>query len=143
MLAAQGSFEKYGRKSNRVQFLDAMSEVVPWSRLRTGHDLPPHQVQELCGRRSQAQEQDQVASQDQGRASVPDTEAHLRFRQGEIPGLEEESQPAMRLLRAGKPLSAPPAASPSGEVVCPGTAKRPPDTTKQLAISRNTHPISR
>src|ERR1035441_9720987 len=32
-LAAQGSFEKYGRKSKREQFLDEMNEVVPWSRL--------------------------------------------------------------------------------------------------------------
>jgi len=32
-LAAQASFEKYGRKSKREQFLDEMNEVVPWSRL--------------------------------------------------------------------------------------------------------------
>jgi IS5 family transposase len=32
-LAAQASFEKYGRKSKREQFLDEMDEVVPWARL--------------------------------------------------------------------------------------------------------------
>jgi len=32
-LAAQGSFEKYERKSKREHFLDAMNEVVPCSRL--------------------------------------------------------------------------------------------------------------
>ncbi len=31
--AAQTSFEMYGRKSKREQFLDQMNEVVPWSRL--------------------------------------------------------------------------------------------------------------
>jgi IS5 family transposase len=30
--AAQTSFEKYGRKSKREQFLDKMNEVVPWAR---------------------------------------------------------------------------------------------------------------
>ena len=32
-LAAQGSFEKYGRKSRREQFLNVMDGVVPWSEL--------------------------------------------------------------------------------------------------------------
>jgi len=32
-LAAQASFEKYGRKSKREQFLDEMNVVVPWTRL--------------------------------------------------------------------------------------------------------------
>ena len=32
-LAAQASYEKYGRKSKREHFLDEMNEVVPWSRL--------------------------------------------------------------------------------------------------------------
>jgi IS5 family transposase len=32
-LAAQGSFEKYGRKSKREQLLDEMNKVVPWPRL--------------------------------------------------------------------------------------------------------------
>jgi IS5 family transposase len=30
-LASQGSFEKYGRKSKREQFLETMAAVVPWS----------------------------------------------------------------------------------------------------------------
>ena len=32
-LAAQSSFEKYGRKSKREQFLDEMNKVVPWAGL--------------------------------------------------------------------------------------------------------------
>jgi IS5 family transposase len=30
-LGSQGSFEKYGRKSKREQFLEAMDGIVPWS----------------------------------------------------------------------------------------------------------------
>jgi len=33
-LAAQGSFEKYGRKSKRELFLDQMEQVVPWGELQ-------------------------------------------------------------------------------------------------------------
>ena len=33
-LAAQASFEKYGRKSKREQFLDEMEQVVPWAELQ-------------------------------------------------------------------------------------------------------------
>jgi Transposase domain (DUF772) len=33
-LAAQASFEKYGRKSKREQFLDQMEQVVPWAELQ-------------------------------------------------------------------------------------------------------------
>ena len=32
-LAAQGSFEKYARKSRREQFLNVMEVVVPWPEL--------------------------------------------------------------------------------------------------------------
>ena len=31
--ATQASFEKYGRKSKREQFVDEMNELVPWARL--------------------------------------------------------------------------------------------------------------
>jgi IS5 family transposase len=31
--AAQGSFEKFGRKSKRELFLEQMNQVVPWSEL--------------------------------------------------------------------------------------------------------------
>jgi IS5 family transposase len=34
-LAAQGVFEKYGRKSRREQFLDGMETVVPWSAMES------------------------------------------------------------------------------------------------------------
>ena len=76
---------------------------------------------------------DQVQSEGEGGASVPDTEAYLRLRQGEISGLEEESQSSVRLLRVGESLPAPPMTGPSGGVVCLEAEKRPPDTTKQLA----------
>jgi IS5 family transposase len=33
-LAAQASFEKYGRKSKREQFLDEMEQIVPWGELQ-------------------------------------------------------------------------------------------------------------
>lgn len=32
-LASQGSFEKYGRKSKREQFLESMEAIIPWSEL--------------------------------------------------------------------------------------------------------------
>src|SRR5262250_2139071 len=32
-LASQGSFEKYGRKSKREQFLETMNAIVPWGGL--------------------------------------------------------------------------------------------------------------
>ena len=32
-LASQGSFEKYGRKSKREQFLESMEAIVPWREL--------------------------------------------------------------------------------------------------------------
>jgi hypothetical protein len=34
-LAAQGVFEKYGRKSRREQFLAKMETVVPWSAMES------------------------------------------------------------------------------------------------------------
>ena len=39
-LAAQASFEKYGRKSKREQFLDEMEQVVPWAEFQAL--LEPH-----------------------------------------------------------------------------------------------------
>jgi IS5 family transposase len=46
--ATQASFEKYGRKSKREQFLDQMNEVVPWSRLLSL--VEPHYPQAGNGR---------------------------------------------------------------------------------------------
>ena len=48
-LAAQTSFEKYGRKSKREHFLDAMNKVVPWSRLLAL--VEPHYPKAGNGRR--------------------------------------------------------------------------------------------
>jgi hypothetical protein len=47
--AAQTSFEKYGRKSKREQFLDQMNEVVPWVRLLSL--VEPHYPKAGNGRR--------------------------------------------------------------------------------------------
>jgi IS5 family transposase len=47
--AAQASFEKYGRKSKREQFLDKMNEVVPWARLLSL--VEPHYPKAGNGRR--------------------------------------------------------------------------------------------
>ena len=47
--AAQASFEKYGRKSKREQFLDQMNEVVPWARLLSL--VEPHYPKAGNGRR--------------------------------------------------------------------------------------------
>ena len=48
-LAAQSSFEKYGRKSKREQFLDAMNKVVPWAVLLAL--VEPHYPKAGNGRR--------------------------------------------------------------------------------------------
>jgi IS5 family transposase len=32
-LTSQGSFEKYGRKSKREQFLETMDNIIPWGEL--------------------------------------------------------------------------------------------------------------
>jgi Transposase DDE domain len=64
---------------------EAIHEAAP-----AGHDKPPDQVQELCGRASQAQEHDQGQRQVQGRASVPQLEARLRIYEGALSGPEEE-----------------------------------------------------
>ena len=47
-LASQGSFEKYGRKSKRAQFLETMEEIVPWSELEAL--LEPHYPKAGSGR---------------------------------------------------------------------------------------------
>jgi len=48
-LAAQASFEKYGRKSKREQFLDEMNKVVSWTRLLAL--VEPHYPKAGNGRR--------------------------------------------------------------------------------------------
>src|ERR1700709_1067801 len=47
-LAAQGVFEKYGRKSRRELFLDEMEQVVPWSALEAL--VRPHYAKSGKGR---------------------------------------------------------------------------------------------
>ena len=48
-LASQASFEKYGRKSKREQFLDEMNKVVPWAGLLAL--VEPHYPKAGNGRR--------------------------------------------------------------------------------------------
>jgi len=47
-LAAQASFEKYGRKSKRERFLDQMEQVVPWAELQAL--IEPHYAKGENGR---------------------------------------------------------------------------------------------
>ena len=48
-LAAQASFEKYGRKSRPELFLDEMNKVVPWAELEAL--VAPHYARAGNGRR--------------------------------------------------------------------------------------------
>src|SRR6202795_214361 len=48
-LASQASFEKYGRKSKREQFLEEMNQVVPWAGLLAL--VEPHYPKTGNGRR--------------------------------------------------------------------------------------------
>lgn len=48
-LAAQGSFEKYGRKSRRELFLEELEQVVPWTELEAL--VEPHYAKAGNGRR--------------------------------------------------------------------------------------------
>src|SRR5260370_248259 len=68
---------------------------------------PEGPLQELCGRVTKGQEPGEGESASQGRTSVPDSEAHLRFREGAIPRDSEEPSSAVRQLRVGEPVSAP------------------------------------
>ena len=46
---------------------------------RPGHDLPKNEVHGPGGRVTKEKEYDEVASKIDGRASIPDTQAHLRL----------------------------------------------------------------
>jgi hypothetical protein len=59
---------------------------------------------------SEGEESSEGPSTSESRTSISHPEAHLWFRESEIPGIEEEPPAAMRLLRAGEPVSAPQAA---------------------------------
>src|SRR5258708_37571069 len=88
-----------------------------------GHDLPQDEVQELRGRRSQAEEYDQVARQSEGRTRVPHPETRLRLRQGEIPRDREEPSPALRELRPDQSVPPPQTPGRTGGVVRPQAAE--------------------
>ncbi len=49
------------------------------------YDQPESAIQELCGRVTKSQESGEGQSASEGRTSVPDSEAYLRFREGAIP----------------------------------------------------------
>src|ERR1039458_9483108 len=71
---------------------------------------------------------DQVQSQGQAGASVPDFEARLRIYQGALSRLEEESRVAVRGLRAGELVPTPQPVGPSRGVVSLEAGKRLPET---------------
>src|SRR5262249_41071294 len=75
------------------------------------YDQPPGALQELCGRVTEGEESREGASTSESRTSISHPEAHLWVRESEIPGIEEEPPAAVRLFRAGEPVSAPQAAS--------------------------------
>jgi IS5 family transposase len=54
-----------------------------WARAR--YDQPESAIQELCGRVTKGQEPGEGQSESEGGTPVPDSEAHLRLREGEIP----------------------------------------------------------
>src|SRR5262249_49723725 len=74
------------------------------------YDQPPSALQELCGRVTEGEESSEGASTSESRTSISHPEAHLWFRESQIPGIEEEPPAAVRLLRTGEPVSAPQAA---------------------------------
>src|SRR5215467_2165231 len=74
------------------------------------YDQPPRAVQELCGRVTKGEESSESASASESRTSLSHPEAHFWFRESEISGIEEEPPAAVRLFRAGEPVSAPQAA---------------------------------
>ena len=71
------------------------------------YDQPAGEIQELCGRDREGEESSEGANTSESRTSVSYPEAHLWFRESEIPGIEEEPPAAVRLLRSGEPVSAP------------------------------------
>src|ERR1039458_8089596 len=71
------------------------------------YDQPESEVQELCGQVTKGQEPGEGQSASEGGTSVPDSEAHLRFREGAIPRDSEESSSAVRQLCPGEPVPAP------------------------------------
>jgi len=80
------------------------------------YDQPESAIQELCGRVTKGQEPGEGQSESESGTSVPDSEAHLRLREGEIPRDSEEPSSTVRQLRVGEPVSAPQTAG-SGEGV--------------------------
>src|SRR5580692_2322802 len=74
-------------------------------------------IQELCGRVTKVQEPGKSQSESEGGTSVPDSEAHLRLREGEIPRDLEEPPSTVRQLRVGEPVSAPQTAGSGEDVV--------------------------
>src|SRR5450432_17584 len=71
------------------------------------YDQPKGAIQELCGRITKGQEPGEGQSASEGGTSVPDSEAHLRFREGEIPRDSEEPSSTVRQLCAGELVPAP------------------------------------
>src|ERR1022692_1571886 len=80
------------------------------------------EVQELCGRVTKGQEPSEGQSASEGGTSVPDSEAHLRLREGAIPRDSEEPSSTVRQLCPGEPVPAPQTAGGGEGVVSLKTA---------------------
>src|SRR5258708_15503997 len=80
------------------------------------YDQPESEIQELCGRVTKGEEPGEGSSESEGGTSVPDSEAHLRLREGAIPRDSEEPSSAVRQLCLGELVPAPQTAG-SGEGV--------------------------
>jgi len=59
------------------------------------YDQPESAIQELCGRVTKGQEPAEGQSESEGGTSVPDSEAHLRLREGEIRRKQYEPIPGL------------------------------------------------
>jgi hypothetical protein len=92
--------DRFGRSLKHL--VNALAELAALGVER--YDQPEGAVQELGGR---GQEPGEGPSASKGGTSVPDTEAHLRFRKGKIPGDSEEPSSTVRQLRVGEPVPAP------------------------------------
>lgn len=74
---------------------------------------------------------DQVQSTRQGGVALPHPEAYLRFHQGALPRLIQESSVVVRRVRVGESVPAPQTVDPARGIVSAEAGKRPPRTQKR------------
>ena len=83
---------------------EAIRQAAPRAQDMTSRRV---QYKNFVGRVTKSQEPGEGQSASEGGTSVPDSEAHLRFREGAIPRDSEEPSSTVRQLRAGELVSAP------------------------------------